>query len=453
VKAFHRWLIGRQLTSSQIELLASHLTVGETYFFRDPDSFGVLEREILPTLAAERRDTHQGLRLWSAGCCTGEEAYSLAITCLRAIPDAPAWNIAVLGTDINPRFLAKAEVGTYGEWSFRGAPTWLKSDFFVPAGQKTLSVRPEVKRLVSFGHLNLALDPYPTLSSRTNAMDVIFCRNVLMYFTPIHQQKVVAALHKCLVEGGYLFVNPAEAGAPFQPWFTPEHRGNCFLFRKSPAAPAATFIPPADAPAFLSPPFEPDTPVPEQIFSPYPTPEPPQPPLELQAPPSSPPQDRFEAILQLLREGRAEEGMTKLATIAEQEPQQARAPITLARFLANQGRLEEALAWCRKTTQAAPTEIAGHYLTGTILQELSKDTEAVTAFGRVLYLDQNFILAHHALGGLYQRLGRGKESAKHFRLALDLAEARPAGELLPEGEGMTCGRLAEALHAMMEIRT
>jgi chemotaxis protein methyltransferase CheR len=88
-----RWLRTRKLTTRQIETLASHLTVGETYFFRDPASFEALEREILPPLVAKRSREGRTFRFWSAGCCTGEEAYSLAITCARALPDLKSWNV------------------------------------------------------------------------------------------------------------------------------------------------------------------------------------------------------------------------------------------------------------------------------------------------------------------------------------------------------------------------
>ena len=174
------WLRSRELTTRQIEMLASHLTVGETYFFRDPASFEALEREILPPLIARRSEGGGTLRLWSAGCCTGEEPYSLAIACARALPDLGAWNVSILATDINPKFLAKAEAGVYSDWSFRGTPGWLRERFFSPRQDKKLVIDPTLKNLVHFGYLNLAEDAYPSLQNHTNAMDVIFCRNVLL---------------------------------------------------------------------------------------------------------------------------------------------------------------------------------------------------------------------------------------------------------------------------------
>ena len=394
-----RWLMTRELTTRQIETLASRLTVGETYFFRGPASFEALGREILPALVARRSEAGRTFRLWSAGCCTGEEAYSLAITCARALPDLRAWNVSILATDINPKFLAKAEAGVYSEWSFRSAPGWLRERFFSPAPGKKLAIDPALKNLVHFDYLNLAEDVYPSLHNHTNAMDVIFCRNVLMYFTPGHQRQVVAALHRCLVDGGYLLVNPAEASASLLPMFAMENIGGVILFRKT-SQPARV----SPAPAFFA------------------APAPPAP-----AAPAAP-----------------------IAPINASPPEN---PLVGVRTCANQGRLEEALTSCQNVIAADRTNLAAHFLHATICDELGRIEEAVAALGKVLYLDQDFILAHHALGGLYKRLGKQKESRRHLAVALDLLAARSRDEIVPESDGMTCGRLMESVRAMMEAST
>jgi chemotaxis protein methyltransferase CheR len=388
-----RWLMTRELTTRQVETLASHLTVGETYFFRDAASFAALEREILPPLAARRSQAGRTVRLWSAGCCTGEEAYSLAITCTRALPDVRTWNVSILATDINPKFLAKAEAGVYSEWSFRGAPGWLRKRFFSPAPDKKFAVDPAIKNLVHFGYLNLAKDAYPSLHDHTNAMDVIFCRNVLMYFTRDHQRRVVAALHGCLVDGGYLLVNPAETSTALFPMFALENIGGVLLYRKT-SQPARVSPPPAaPVPVAPAPPAAPITPI--------------------HAPP---------------RED----------------------PLVVARTCANQGRLDEALTACQEAIAAERTNLAAHFLFATICHELGRLEETIAALGKVLYLDQDFILAHHALGGLYKRIGRQKESRRHLAVVLELLAARNRDEIVPESDGMTCGRLAESVRAMAE---
>jgi chemotaxis protein methyltransferase CheR len=396
------WLRSRELTTRQIETLASHLTVGETYFFRDPASFEALEQEILLPLIARRPEAGGTLRLWSAGCCTGEEAYSLAIACARAFPDLRAWNVSILATDINPKFLATAESGVYSEWSFRGAPAWLRERFFSPAHHKKFAIDPTIKNLVSFGYLNLAEDAYPSLHNRTNAMDVIFCRNVLMYFTPDHQRRVVAALHRCLVDGGCLLVSPAEASTWLFPMFVMENIGGVILYRKTSQVPRVEFWPgPVSAVAATAVPL------------------PAPPPLVIPAPQITP------------------------ITLSPRED-----PLVLARTFANQGRLEEALASSQDAIAAERTNPAAHFLYATVCHELGRFDEAVTALGRVLYLDQDFIVAHHALGVLCNRLGKHKESRRHLAIALKLLSSRNRDEIVPESGGMTCGRLVESVRAM-----
>jgi len=123
-------------------------------------------------------------------------------------------------------------------------------------------------------------------------------------------------------------------------------------------------------------------------------------------------------------------------------------PLSLARACANQGLLEEALAACHGAIAADRTRPAAYFLYATICDELGRAEDSIAALGKVLYLDQDFILAHHALGRLYKRLGKHKESARHVAVALELLSAKGRDEIVPESDGMTCGRLAESVRAM-----
>ena len=143
-----RWLNMARLSDQQTAALAKYLTVGETYFFRDPDSFEWLERHVLPSLVAERADSSRSLRLWSAGCCTGEEAYSLAISCSRVVPDRQNWSVYVLGTDLNETSLEKARAGLYSDWSFRSSPESLQARYFTSCAGKKWQILPEIRSMV-----------------------------------------------------------------------------------------------------------------------------------------------------------------------------------------------------------------------------------------------------------------------------------------------------------------
>jgi len=128
--AFISLLLTAQLTKEQSDALVSHLTIGETYFFREKNCFDALRMHILPLLLDSGRGGEKRLRIWCAGCSTGEEPYSVAILLHRMIPDLAKWNVTILATDINPVSLRKGIQGVYSDWSFRETPRWLKDNYF-----------------------------------------------------------------------------------------------------------------------------------------------------------------------------------------------------------------------------------------------------------------------------------------------------------------------------------
>ncbi|MGH8265006.1 MAG: CheR family methyltransferase, partial [Steroidobacteraceae bacterium] len=236
----HR-LLSAPLSREQVEILATGLTIGETYFFREDGSFKAIAGQILPELLRARRESGRRLRIWSAGCCTGEEPYSIAIMLERAIPDIADWQITLLATDVNPRFLRKAVDGTFGEWSFRDPPPWLKSTYFTSVAAHRYAISPRLRQRVSFAYLNLADEAYPSLATNTNAMDLIFCRNVLMYFPPAQAGCVVDRFHRSLAPQGWLVVGGADGTSQLLNEFAPTQFDGSVLYRKrpAPALPAA----------------------------------------------------------------------------------------------------------------------------------------------------------------------------------------------------------------------
>jgi len=411
-EACSHWLLSEAPTQGQIEVLASHLTVGETYFFRDRGSFEALEERVLPELlrlrGAERR-----LRVWSAGCCTGEEPYSIALLLDRLIPDYGDWSITLLATDINPRFLRKAAEGVYGEWSFRDAPAWIRRHF-ERRKDRRFELKPRIRARVTFSCLNLADDAYPSLATNTNAMDVILCRNVLMYFTPERAARVVENLRRALVEGGWLIVSPTEISHTLFSSFAAVEIPGAVLYRK--LAGAAPRVLAAERPAPILAPARDEVP------------------------------RHFAAALTVHEELPAQ------ARPSEPEPSEAGESAMLsraARDCADQGKLAEALAWCEKAVAADKLDPALHYLLATILQEQGEAEAAADALRRALYLDPEFALAHFALGNLRLAQGRRPEAQRHFANALALLRARPHGEILPQSEGLTAGRLAEIVASVL----
>ncbi|MBD3317121.1 MAG: hypothetical protein GF344_15145, partial [Chitinivibrionales bacterium] len=215
------WMMSGKLDRKSIEVLASHLTVGETYFFRDRKALEVLRRSVLASLIQMRRNSSRTLRLWSAGCSTGEEPYTLAMMLMGMLPDWQKWHITILATDININFLAKAARGCYGEWSFRETPSAIRERFFRKTSDGKYEIHSRVRDMVNFSYLNLATDAYPSVLNNTNAMDLILCRNVLMYFEKDRAREVINKFHRSLLDGGYLLVSPVESSNRHFPQFKP----------------------------------------------------------------------------------------------------------------------------------------------------------------------------------------------------------------------------------------
>ena len=420
------WLQTAPRTKRQIEILAGALTVGETYFLRDRKCFEALEEHIIPALVRARRDGERHLRFWSAGCCTGEEPYSLAIALQRAVPDLSEWKVTVLGTDINPHFLRKAAEGVFGEWAFRDVPQWWKAKYFRRTPDKTYRILPEIRRMVTFEHLNLAEDVYPALLNYTNALDVIFCRNVLMYFSPDQAQRVLRELHHCLVDDGWLVVSPSEAfHVASSDFIAVNFPGTTFHRKAKQHIPVHRVPAPRGAAARPAPRSE------RTVES----------------------ADSCAEALKLYEKGRYAEAADCLTASFARRPPDARAIALLARIFANQGLLADALTWCDTLVAMDKVNPVGHYLRAVVLQEQGAMAAAIEALKRALYLDQNFVLAHFDLGHLTLRLGRLHEARRHMQNALHLLRGYRQDDVVPESEGMTAGRLSEIVMAMLEARS
>lgn len=442
------WLLDSALEKAQIEILATHLTIGETYFFRDKPLLRALTDTIFPALIAARRGGERRLRIWSAASCSGEEPYTLAILLHQLLPDLKDWRVTITATDINPRFLQKAAGGIYGDWSFRDAPSAMKRRYFREVSNGRYAIDPEIKSLVTFSHLNLVEDFYPSIETDTNAMDVIFCRNVMMYFTPAQMQKVVTSLRRSLVDGGWLAVSPSEASGVLFPRFVSVNFPGAIFFRKS------------DAPVPGNPP------VPfEHVLPAVPVLEEQPLPASASLPAAFTPlasvkpweTETVESALlsakHLYDEGRYEECTTFLAEAAGALRLPPRAFSLMAHAQANQGNLSEALRWCEQWIEAEKMNAAAHYLRAVILIERGRVEEARLSLQRTVYLEPGLVLAHFALGNLARSAGKSAPARKHFDNALELLRRLEPAVLLPESEGLTAGRLAETIEGMRETET
>jgi len=203
-----------QLTSKptkQTELIAllNEITIGETCFFRSPAQLEALRHVVLPKiLEAKSKLPQRRLRIWSAGCSTGEEPYTLRMLLLEEAPGRLMdWTAEILATDLNERSLAHAMNGIYGTYSTRNLTPHYRQKYFLPAGEQ-LQVQPAVRNSISFSRLNLSDDGR---MSFMKGVDIIFCCNVLIYFDLASKRRVIRHFYNNLLPHGYLFLGHSES--------------------------------------------------------------------------------------------------------------------------------------------------------------------------------------------------------------------------------------------------
>lgn len=199
-----RFLLKTRLTHQQMSLLAIHLSIKETYFFRDPQLFVVLKDHVFTKMINERHGKQQQIKIWCSACCTGEEPYSMAIALQKLLPNYKEWHLSILGTDINLDTLEIARTGRYRTWSMRATPDDVKKNYFREVEDGIWEIIPSIRKMVKFCYANLVEANYPM------GMDVIMCSNILIYFSPNQIQKTIQKLTDALMPGGYLFVSAVE---------------------------------------------------------------------------------------------------------------------------------------------------------------------------------------------------------------------------------------------------
>ena len=213
-------------TSFEFQALLESLLTQETSFFRYPGVFEAFEKRILPELHIKKFwKNPRSFRIWSAGCSTGEEPYSIAITIADAISFSDAWNVEILATDIGRHALATAERGIYSGRSIASVNERQLAAHFQPVAGGH-EVRPRLRKMVSFVHMNLNSSVY------VGKMDVIFCMNVLIYFSEERRRELVQHFYNALEPGGYLFLGHSESISKMPVKFQAIVLNDCILYRK-----------------------------------------------------------------------------------------------------------------------------------------------------------------------------------------------------------------------------
>lgn len=377
--------------------LATLVTVGETYFFRHREQFLALRQLALPLLTEARRNVHAPvLRAWSAGCSSGEEAYSLAMLFEDVLPDRARWQVRVVGTDIDAEALERARAGLYGRWAFRASgderARWFRAG---PGGEQ---IDGRIRDLVTFERHNLA-DPAATSPAALGGpADVVVCRNVTIYMSPDATRSVVARLFDALAPGGWLLVGPVEPSTELYQQFVPHHVDGITLYQR-PLDERPRRVPHPVAASMTSAPIAPP----------------------VVAPPVAGPQPVDPA---------------PRATVVD-----PRTLVDEARALADAGRLDDALARCRLALARDRRLVGGYVLLATIAEARGDLEGACHAFGRAGYLEPGDPVTQFRLGLLEWRRGRTTKARGRLRATLTLLDGLPDERLLDERDGLTVARV------------
>lgn len=413
--------------------LMIELTVGETYFLRDTGQMEFIRRDVLPEISGRLGLSHS-IRIWSAGCASGEEAYSLA---MLATEEGLAARTQILATDISRRSLERAEQARYGEWSLRGDGSNLARKY-LRREDNLYQLDPAIRSLVRFEYLNLALDVYPSAVTGTRDFDLILCRNVLIYFDRETIASVARRFFDALAPGGWVVTaagDPSlEQYAPFETLLTTSG----LYYRRGPIGePVEAKLaptPPALAESILAETWPRLSP----RWEPQPAPQPvtvvPKPVVETLA--------TAQRALDAGEYPLAAEIAARLSDTGDSAAVRVQA-------LANSD-LHQAEQICGAAGKRHVLSSHLQYLHAVLLLDLNREHEAAQAARRAVYLDNSLAIAHFTLGSILRRLGDLEGARRSFRNAKVLCDARPADEVIRFSDGEHAGTLARAALSQLE---
>jgi chemotaxis protein methyltransferase CheR len=382
---------------AELDELIAEVTIGETYFFRHSEHFDALRDIVLPDVMARNQDK-RSLRIWCAGCADGPEAYSLAILLWREMGYKLAdWTVSILATDINRYSLARAREGKFGEWAFRATTDELRRECFVQEGA-LWRIAPRHKQWISFDYYNLIVDPVGAPVTRLLPLDLIVCRNVMIYFDADVSSQMIQRFHGCMGEGGWLLVGPTEPNMKSFRAFTTVNAPGVTLFQKS-----APVISPREMPA-------------------------PPPPVSL------PPPRRINC---------------------RQKPPSAIEPppptLDEARHHADRGDWASAVEICERLLKKDSLDWRTQFYHALVLDHMGRREEAEAGLRKAVYLERQSALPHYYLGLLLQSKGNARQAARFFANAIELLEARTDSESFAEADGITVAEMKKLAKMHLQV--
>lgn len=448
LSAIHHRLTDPGLRLTSIEKLVSYLTVGETYFFRNPDHFRALKEAVLPALIRDHR-IDRTMRIWSGGCATGEEPYSIAILLARDLPELADWDFRILGTDISREFLARAQEARYRNWSFRQTDVGSDPRYFKRENDEFV-LTDRIRNRVRFHHLNLVYDAYPSPITQTVGLDLILFRNVAIYLRDDVSRNIIRRFAWCLRPGGWLLIGEVEISHQLysSDEFEKIHDGETVLLRRRGGPPAIALpdIPPIvpiwqQRQIFIS--GLPNSATPNPLTHPLPLEGGEGDSSSVGAPAGGP---AARVIRQSIDKGELDEAQEALAEIAEPKVR-AKLALDMARARLIRGHVQQAERLLDQAVDAEPLLLEAQILRASMAEESGDLGTAEQALRRALYIDRDCLMAHLILG-VNLRRAQHPEADRIFRNALRIARGLNPNDAVPFGDGMCAGRYVQMVEQM-----
>ena len=435
----------------ELRTLAQELTVTETSFFRNPDQIRAYAETALPDRMAARADTRQ-LSILSAACSSGEEAYTLA-ACVRDAPGIAGWNVSIRAVDINTAMLGKAKAARYSDWSLRTTPAPLKRRLFRAEGRDFV-LDESIRKMVKFEERNLTVDDEAFWTP--DRFDIVFCRNVIMYFTPEIARAVLDRITRSLVPGGYLFLGHAESLRGMSTAFHLRHTHDTFYYQRKdgPEGERAGTLPPPLPSVAIDAVLDPDESWIDTIRNASQRiralTEAPKRGKRAAAKPAGPAPDVRAALDLLGREDYAEAQKVLDALPADR----ARDPEVLllsAVLQTHGGNLIAAEAVCEELLRLDEMNAGAHYVMA-LCRESAGDFARASDHDQIAaYLDPSFAMPRLHLGLLSRRAGDREAAVRELRQALLLLQREDSARLLVFGGGFGRGALMTLCRAELAL--
>ena len=435
-----------------LEQLINELTVGETYFFREARHFECIREMILPDIT-QRRGADRTIRIWSAGCASGEEAYSLAIVCREVgISD----RVDILATDLSAAALQKARQAVYRQWSFRGDAMAVVERYVTCHGE-VFHLDDSIKRMVKFRMLNLAANDYPSPASGTCDVDLILCRNVLIYFGAKTIREIARRLYECLAVGGWLLTASGDPPLNELANFACVTTKYGVFYRKL-AAPLDSIR--------KTPQVQHDSAVSTHRGDPSPAKEslPGSKQLGLPTPRgvpkygigsvandkgAGPPRRVVGAVANSTAIAALKSGNYRLAMeLTEDSPDDLTACLVNIKATVA---LDPAAAMekCKLAVQRHALAEEVHYLYGVLLEDAHRSLEALQSVQKSLFLNRSSVMGHFLFGSIQLQRGQLESARRHFRNVCELCASRRPTEVLPLSNGESVADVAVAAESQL----